>query len=243
MQKFVSIGAILATAALASPALAKDNKPPASPPCASVSGVANFQCGAVKGDHIFLDSGKAVTSTTAEYPKANVGDNIAVTLSAAADVADGYANIKPVKNGALLTSITFTFTDPNNAVTGFLFRGQLNEHADPIVVTVTDQNDVQQVFDYTISSKSDPSDIGDIGFSQAISGERVKIVSLFTAGGWFEGKQYEVTACTADSCPNGGFGGGGGGGVPEPAAWAMMLLGVAGVGGLTRRRRAAPSLV
>jgi hypothetical protein len=29
------------------------------------------------------------------------------------------------------------------------------------------------------------------------------------------------------------------GGVPEPATWAMMLIGVAGLGGLARRRRAA----
>ena len=31
------------------------------------------------------------------------------------------------------------------------------------------------------------------------------------------------------------------GGVPEPASWAMMTLGVAGVGGALRRRKLAPA--
>ena len=35
--------------------------------------------------------------------------------------------------------------------------------------------------------------------------------------------------------------GGGGGGVPEPATWALMLTGVAGIGACLRRRRLAPS--
>jgi PEP-CTERM motif len=37
--------------------------------------------------------------------------------------------------------------------------------------------------------------------------------------------------------PIGGGGGGGGGGVPEPATWAMMLFGFAGIGSALRRRR------
>jgi hypothetical protein len=30
------------------------------------------------------------------------------------------------------------------------------------------------------------------------------------------------------------------GGVPEPAVWSMMIVGFGGIGGLLRRRRAAP---
>jgi hypothetical protein len=45
-------------------------------------------------------------------------------------------------------------------------------------------------------------------------------------------------SCTADC---GGFGGGGG--VPEPATWALMLLGFGGLGAVLRRRRAgSPSV-
>jgi hypothetical protein len=246
-----AVTVLLATLA-AAPALAKRTPPPPPPPappppCASVSGPANFQCGGGGGTHIFLDKNETPTTAKAEYPKANDADNVAVTLSAASTVADGFANIKPVKDGAPLTDITFAFTDPNNAVTGFLFRGQLNEHADPIVVTVTDQEGVAQVFDYYVTSNSNPADIGELSFSQAIAGERVASVSLYDAGGWYEGKQFEVTLCTLLACPTGGFhrdpnghggfgAGGGAGGVPEPASWALMLVGAGLVGACVRTR-------
>ena len=42
---------------------------------------------------------------------------------------------------------------------------------------------------------------------------------------------------TSDPCSN--CGGGGGNQVPEPATWAMMILGFGGVGAMLRRRRTA----
>jgi hypothetical protein len=39
--------------------------------------------------------------------------------------------------------------------------------------------------------------------------------------------------------PGGGGGGGGGGGVPEPASWALMILGFGAVGAMIRRRQSA----
>ena len=44
----------------------------------------------------------------------------------------------------------------------------------------------------------------------------------------------EFSGCVGD-CSGGG--GGGQGGVPEPASWAMMILGFGGVGAMLRRRR------
>lgn len=238
---------ILVASLTAASALAKVHGPPPPaappPPCASVNGPANFQCGSAGGEQVFLDMGKAVTSTTAEYPKVGANDNITITLNTAADIANGFSNIKAAKNGPLLTDITFKFTDPKNAVTGFLFRGQLNEAVDPIVVTVTDQNNVQQVFDYYVPSKNGPVDIAALGISQALAGERIASISLYDVGGWIEGRQYEVTACTALTCPTGGFAAlGGTGAVPEPASWALMLIGAGGVGALARRRRRIASL-
>ena len=46
---------------------------------------------------------------------------------------------------------------------------------------------------------------------------------------------YYGSVCT-DNC---GGGGGTGGAVPEPATWAMMIMGFGGVGSLMRRRRSA----
>ena len=146
---------------IASPAAAKKPPPPPPPPppCEIVSGPDNFACGGVKGAHIFLDDGKGLTATTAEYPKQTDPDNVAITFNtgATADVANGFANIKP-DGTALLTDITFTFTDLNAPVTGFLFRGQLNEETDPIVVTVTDQNNVAEVFNYFINGNDNSFD-------------------------------------------------------------------------------------
>ena len=45
-----------------------------------------------------------------------------------------------------------------------------------------------------------------------------------------------ATLCVTEAC---GHEGGGGGGVPEPATWAMMLLGFGGMGAILRRRRQA----
>ena len=42
----------------------------------------------------------------------------------------------------------------------------------------------------------------------------------------------ETAPCTGPGC-----GGGGAGGVPEPATWAMMIIGFGGVGAIIRRRR------
>jgi hypothetical protein len=44
-------------------------------------------------------------------------------------------------------------------------------------------------------------------------------------------------ACTGDFAATGFATTGGGGGVPEPATWAMMILGFGGIGALMRRRR------
>ena len=53
------------------------------------------------------------------------------------------------------------------------------------------------------------------------------------------GKTGNVGAQICDSC---GGGGDGGGGVPEPATWALMILGLGGIGAATRFRSRARSL-
>ena len=164
-----AVGASMYLIASAAEAKAPPASPPPPPPAPATAGPNNFQCGRGQGSHIFLDDGKDVTATTAEYPKASDADNVDLTFNTGANVADGFANIKPAGT-ALLTDITFNFTDPSDPVTGFLFRGQLNDNTDPIVVTVTDQHGAMQVFDYFVTGKKGPFDIGALGFSQLING-------------------------------------------------------------------------
>jgi hypothetical protein len=57
-----------------------------------------------------------------------------------------------------------------------------------------------------------------------------KSLNSFTANG---GGNFEFVPGSL----TGGGGGGGGGGIPEPATWAMMLLGAGGVGAMLRNRR------
>jgi hypothetical protein len=75
-------------------------------------------------------------------------------------------------------------------------------------------------------------------------GERVPSVSLYDAADWNDGKQDEAAPCIRKSCPSDAFAGRSGfGRLPEPASWALMLIGAGGVGALVRRRRGLPSRV
>jgi len=51
-------------------------------------------------------------------------------------------------------------------------------------------------------------------------------------GAWSGASLYSTQPCVGAGCDNGGNGG-----VPEPATWAMMIMGFGGVGSMIRRRR------
>lgn len=68
------------------------------------------------------------------------------------------------------------------------------------------------------------------GIIALIDGETIKSITLENSGGFKAGKQFEFVGAPGVE-------------VPEPAAWAMMLVGFGGLGGVLRsRRRAASSL-
>ncbi|MGZ6015883.1 MAG: PEPxxWA-CTERM sorting domain-containing protein [Phenylobacterium sp.] len=82
-----------------------------------------------------------------------------------------------------------------------------------------------------------------VGYNLTISGGTFGITEQDTGqqfvSGYINIGDGGVTGGTPYTPPppdNGG--GGGGGGVPEPATWAMLIVGFGGVGGLLRRRRA-----
>jgi hypothetical protein len=83
----------------------------------------------------------------------------------------------------------------------------------------------------TTPSNAPFADIGPFGIiAQAGSGETIQSISIFDSGGFKEGKQF--TFDSVGITP----------GVPEPATWAMMILGLFGVGFMAYRRKGATQL-
>jgi PEP-CTERM motif len=63
-------------------------------------------------------------------------------------------------------------------------------------------------------------------------------VSYFAISSGFDNTDFGAFRLTVDG-PGNIVGGGGNAGVPEPATWAMLIFGFAGVGAALRRRRSA----
>jgi hypothetical protein len=165
---------------------------------------------------ILLDNQKDVTSDTAETVK-NLG-NVNVTTNVAADFANGFATIKP-SGDDLLTTLTFTPTDPT-AFNDFTFRGQDLVANQDFTVTVADNNGGTQTF--TFNGGNANADFGRLGII-SLDGETIQSVTVSNPGGFKEFKQPAFST---------------GGAVPEPATWAMMLVGVGLAGAQMRRSRA-----
>ena len=187
------------------------------------------------GTKLFLTKATDATTSTGSVVSAN---DVNIGVTGPSDFASGYANIKPIKGGSL-TDLTFTPVDPN-LFNSFSFRGQSLTGNVTLDLIVTDnQGNPAQTLMFTIPKKD--ADFGPFGIIST-DNETIKSVELSLPTGFKEAKQFQFDCVTTSpSCPNNG--GGGGGGVPEPATWALMLVGVAGVGSVFRcRRRAEPSV-
>ena len=129
--------------------------------------------------------------------------------------ASGGATIKPVDT---LTDIFFIVDPLVTSLTQFSFRGQLLAAGD-ITVKVTDN--FGDVFTFSAPKSQDFGPFGVIAV--AGSGEYLTKVEVISDG--FKSlKQFEFGTAVAPS-------------VPEPATWAMMMLGFLGVGFLAYRRK------
>ncbi|HSZ51246.1 MAG TPA: PEPxxWA-CTERM sorting domain-containing protein [Caulobacteraceae bacterium] len=140
-----------------------------------------------------------------------------------ADFADGYSTIKPIKDG-MLTSLTFTPVD-DMAFSDFSFRGQVLDASDAIDVTVTDQSGTPFSFSFTVPKPDQDFDrLGVI----SLDGETIKSVVVTDSGGFKEFKQIDFSPTSTVPI------------VPEPATWALMLIGLGATGGVLRRRAHRP---
>lgn len=153
--------------------------------------------------------------------KAHVGSQL-INISTVDEVntGSGNATVTPAK-GEVFTSITFDPVD--NVFTSFSFRGQLDILGD-IKVVVNDN--FGNVFTFTNVPKS--ADFGPFGaVAVAGTGQFIDKVTVFSVlpENFKSIKQVDFGNYTVA------------GAVPEPATWAMMLLGFLGVGFVAYRRK------
>src|SRR5439155_9212045 len=119
----------------------------------------------------------------------------------------------------LLTTLTFT-PDDANAFSDFSFRGQDLVSDQDFTVTVQDnQGGAPQVF--TFNGGNANADFTRLGII-SLDGETIQSVTVSNPGGFKEFKQ----AAFSNGLP-----------VPEPATWAMMMVGVGLAGAQLRRTR------
>ena len=138
------------------------------------------------------------------------------------DFANGFAAVSPHTAGAarLLTSITLT--PQSGRFWGISFRGQDVAANQTITVTIQDkQGDAPETFSFLQAARN--VDFAAISLLTTLHAKTIKWVSIQNSGGFKNFKQVNWMGSSAST--------------PEPASWALMLLGLGGVGGALRSRR------
>lgn len=169
-------------------------------------------------DNVLLNPATNVTVGTGET---NTSPPVPVQFTSFTDLlnvdASGQANISAVDG--VLNSLTFTVLD------GFSFEraefNLLNALADTLSVTVS-TNGSSEVFNLTSLNGANRFGI------TAAPGELLTSATFTSAIGFEDFRQLRLGGLTATPPP---------GAVPEPATWAMMLLGFGAIGFAMRRRR------
>ena len=175
-----------------------------------------------------------VTSFVGSVGAEHGGLPVTVDTFVGTDTGAGYATIKPHTAGTL-DDLLFTPENPL-AFDDFSFRGQIERAGfnDALTVVVTGCLDVGGVcHEETPQTINLTTDAGpDADFSRlaiaSMDGETIFSVEVKTAPGAFfkEFKQVDFSLAPGVPPP-----------IPEPASWAMMLIGFGGVGAALRSRR------
>ena len=196
--------------------------------------IIDTSCGESKcagGTDFFNDSANHDVSTFTGTVGGHAGTAITVTTTGNIDSGAGFSTIKPTSD-ATLTDLIFTPAD-DTLFTDFSFRGQLNPVDDTGIINVkwTDSLGTTGTLQFTGVPGPD-KDFDRLGIVS--TDETLKSVEVFTTGGesFDEFKQVQFSAASIPPS------------IPEPATWAMMLLGFVGLGyaGFRRARRDSPYL-
>jgi hypothetical protein len=154
------------------------------------------------------------------YVGNSAANTVSITTIGNSDTGSGNAIISPTKD-TILTSVTFTPL-AGLGYTSFSTRGQLNSNNSNLYdVTLTVTDNQNQSFTFTEPKNQDFTAIG----VEAILGSQEFITSITVStddpNGFQTVKQIDFGFATA---------------VPEPATWAMMMLGFLGLGFMAYRR-------
>ena len=177
-----------------------------------------------------MDSSPGGTALKLSNEKSGITDTgsvgaiaVNVAVTGPSNFASGDATIKPAGD-LKLTDLIFTPAS-DTAFDGFSFRGLdlagSAAHPQILDVIVTDQNGVSENVTF---SETKPGDFGRIGIIAEMAGETIKSVEIQNSGGFKQAKQFQFEPIMTT-------------GVPEPATWAMMLVGFGGLGVALRRAR------
>lgn len=151
------------------------------------------------------------------------------TLSASGGQAsltavDGLINTPFTFNGTANQSLGFDLTDPTKAFTSAEFRIFVGGGT-ATQATLTFVDTAGQTFQSTFAIPSN-------GFfnAQATNGEQINFFSVGTNGSFEDARQIRLGGVGAINAI-----------LPEPASWALMIMGVGGIGASLRRRRSRES--
>jgi hypothetical protein len=178
------------------------------------------------GQTVNLDNGSFAANTT--FFGTSGSETIDFKANVAVDTANGSASINAASSGSppVTTPINTLWITPEDgtAFNLFSFRGAVFTNTDQqIKVTITDQFD--SVFQFLIT---DNGDFTRIGFeAKPGTGELIKTIRIDGLGAGFDNFKQMGFGFQSDVTPA----------VPEPATWAMMMLGFFGVGCLAYRRK------
>jgi hypothetical protein len=220
-------GAVGGLALASSPALADV--------CLTVEGVTQSLSTGTQGtcttsgeQDVFLSKEKNVTSGTGGVGSPGGAPTVDFSSSTALDFADGFSTIDPHANGHDASFADLTVTVPGFTFSDLLFKLQMQnlDHTD-LVVTAWDGSVVEGSWDLT----GLPHDAAQQYAVVASAGQMFTavVLSAGAASGIKETKEFQVSGVTA---------------IPESSTWAMMLMGLAGLGFAGyRKTKSSPALV